>query len=815
MPLEACVDAMLPGPVWLPRDDGPPGIERDDEDALRRLRDALGADPSDPDAFVRALPFSVDDTTAGSENELQTAVCGPKESVDLPLEILRSNFLKNIRKRATAGDTSRRVLTELDEFLNNNPAQCWENSWVRFPHRRLSRYADAIFERDLLDDKGRPDSPRRLDAGNFVFRQDGEAWLRVPVSYLLKLALAQAVSGDAVEPALRDTAERLMGHFLNDNTSPETLSFYTTPTADGRRAGDALARETLTRYLMCQFLVQFANRTFDLIEHGQQALIYFAPHPPIRQKRLNDLIPDSFYRELFMSPCLSGWDRGAEKHQYMELCHQVLSRSQLNAVAKLREAGIITNNLVVLPNVSNVSLANNGTHISIGSRRLGRVLGAEPPAVRAEHEKCVGDLVIKIVEHFLPLFVGTYSAAPYRMDFWDFHPEKALGFLPHELDFTHLRMIWRRWKGKANLRFFGYAITPFGPLWLDRLVSYVFGLRGDFVADFRLVDYLVSLLSTDSSPALDGRLGNELALKRDLATMGVFDNKMSLYLLFKLRQFADRRFSGFEGRHYIVFASLLGDLAPATDLQALITAAAFQYALRGDVRHRDIPDDPFIESERRQIFFGAALGIPTFYIRKDTPNTLLRRIVGAAERTRPSHRYPGYVRVYNREYCRALVRVLREDAAGLIDALGLGDTVADLEERVTNPEERSATAALTRCILDEVGETSPMRMSGDDFNHAAEQYYRTTLRKAQMGEAFEVLEADARRLDLPGPAGGRAAEFIHSVRRDVIEERADADTLRRLIHLTLAIVRHNIDDAEARNHPRTKGAEHAVMAAAP
>jgi len=66
----------------------------------------------------------------------------------------------------------------------------------------------------------------------------------------------------------------------------------------------------------------------------------------------------------------------------------------------------------------------------------------------------LGDLVIKIAEHFLPLFVGTYSAAPYRMDFCDFHPEKALGFLPHELDYTHLRMIWRRWKKKADLKNF-------------------------------------------------------------------------------------------------------------------------------------------------------------------------------------------------------------------------------------------------------------------------------------------------------------------------------------------------------------------------
>jgi hypothetical protein len=132
--------------------------------------------------------------------------------------------------------------------------------------------------------------------------------------------------------------------------------------------------------------------------------------------------------------------------------------------------------------------------------------------------------VIKIVEHFLPLFVGTYSAAPYRMDFWDFHPEQALGFLPHELDAVHLRMLWRRWKKKAGLRLFGRPITPLGPVWLDKAISAVLRLRGDFVADYRLIDYLVALLSTAASPALDGQVGNEQRVKRDLAQLGIFMN---------------------------------------------------------------------------------------------------------------------------------------------------------------------------------------------------------------------------------------------------------------------------------------------------
>ena len=181
-----------------------------------------------------------------------------------------------------------------------------------------------------------------------------------------------------------------------------------------------------------------------------------------------------------MNPCLSGWDRGRKSTTICTSVTRCLSRSQLNGVAKLRDAEIITNNLVVLPNTSNISLANNGTHISLGSIRLSDHLQDKSSGFTAAHEKYLGDLSIKMVEHFLPLFVGTYSAAPHRLDFTDFRPEKALGFLPHELDYTHLRMIWRKWKSKARLRFMGQTISPFGPVWLDNPIRNILGLRGGF-----------------------------------------------------------------------------------------------------------------------------------------------------------------------------------------------------------------------------------------------------------------------------------------------------------------------------------------------
>ena len=501
---------------------------------------------SDRDTF-NALPFAGTDVTAGSETELQAVVIGRKEDIDLPQIIERSNYYANIAKRIAAGETPRKLITEIERYLNNNKDQVWENSWVRFPARLLSRFARDIFRSDLLVEKKAPHKGDRSDTGQFIFEQRGESFIRVPISYLIKLSIAEFIGCQPSLPkVMRKTGIRLLPRFLSDNTSPETLSLYVVALRTETGFGESLARETSKRFLLSQLLVSFANKKLDLTSTGQKALIYFAPNPPVRQQQLNDCISDTFYRELFMSPCLSGWDRGEEKHAYMHLCHQVLSRGQLNAVAKLQEAGIISNNLVVLPSLSNTSAANNGIHVSIGSRMLTKAMRENPNILTPSIEKTNGDLAIKIVEHFLPLFVGTYSASPYRFDFTDFHPEKVLGFLPHELDYTHLRMIWRRWKGKANNRIFGKPTTPFGPKWLDGFISKVFRLKGDFVADYRLISYFASLMSTEQSPALDGKLGNCDRLKRDLSDMGMFDPKMSTYLLYRLREFAVMGFSGFE-----------------------------------------------------------------------------------------------------------------------------------------------------------------------------------------------------------------------------------------------------------------------------
>ncbi|MGQ0809909.1 MAG: hypothetical protein ACT4OO_01615 [Nitrospiraceae bacterium] len=765
------------------------------------------------DLHLSALPFSAEDITAGSENELQAVVVGSPHQVDLPLTLEASNYFRNILKRAAAGDSPKRVIAQLEEYLHKNQRQVWENSWVRVPLANLSPYTSRIVSQDLLANKKNSHGSTRSDLPRFLISHRGEDCLRIPVSYLLKLALAQVTSDEQSAPiSIQALGRRLLRHFLNDNSSPETFSFYVVPLSPATHMGRAIAVETAKRFLLTQLLTMYANRRFRLSESGQRVMVYFAPHPPIRQKELNNLISDSFYRELFMNPCLSGWDRGEDKHKYMHLCHQVLSRSQLNAVIKLKDAGIITRNLVVLPSTSNISLANNGTHLSLGSRVLTQLQANGSLDYDGMKEKCIGDLVIKIVEHFLPLFVGTYSAAPYRLDFWDFHPEKALGFLPHELDFTHLRMLWRRWKKKAGVSVFGHPMTPVGPLWLDRLTSVFFGLKGDFVPDFRLIDYLVALLSTDQSPALDGAPDNEQRLKADLAQLGVFDESMSLYLLYKLRAFSVMGFSGFEGRHYSLFPSLLEDFSAAANLQALLTGLAFQYIAKGIVRHTDIPDDPSAESERRQLMFAAAIGVQTCNVRTDSPNHFLMKILAKTQKSRPSRRYTGYLRVRLPDYCQALVSTIEEEAPDLIEAFNLRDTLLNLRQRLDDPEQHAASGKVTADILKKTGTRSAMQLSGQEFNLAAEQYYRNTLRVRQLREAVDLLEHDF--IEIDAAADTRAqryrrmaisvigqrdtAEFLAMAKEGLLDETIDEHSLRQYIHLTLIAIERDMNQAGRR-----------------
>lgn len=747
-------------------------------------------------------PFVGDDTTVGMEYELQVVVEGDHKSVDLPITIRNSTFFKNIVKRTATGDLSPGCLESLKEFLFQNKSGVWENSWVRFPEYRLTTWTKQVLNTDFLADKSIQNSRKnRSDIQRFYCQHKGVKTLRLPVNYLLKLSLANVLSSkENYPPGLGKTGKRLLDHFISDNTSPEVLSF-TIPKARDEKIGALAARETARTLFFCQLLIQYANKSFGLEESGQKCHIYSAPHAPMRQKQLNDVVPDGFYRQLFISPCLSGWNKGEEKYRYMELCHKILSRSQLNTVGKLKDAGIITNNLIVLPNTSNTCLANNGTHVSLGSQLLSTLAGIGGDCFTPDIEKCYGDLVIKVVEHFLPLFVDTYSAAPYRLDFKDFHPEKALGFLPHELDFTHLRMIWRRWKKKADISFLGRTLTPFGPRWLDDTVAAVLRLKGDTVPDFRLIDYLVTLLSTETGPALNGMVGNQERLKNELTEMGVFDSTMSIYLPYRQRYFQLAGYSGFEGRSYSLFHSLKTDMADAVDMQGLITALASRYVLRGKIKHYDIPDRPSIESERRQIFFCSAIGIPTFYVRKDSGNRFMRKILSEVRSQRNSRRYKGYIRVRVDDYRLALLQLIKNDGGDLVETMGLNNQMDRLEQKLRREAETSSEAIIREAKQSLEGGKKVSWRDGAEFNRAVEDYYRTTLKKRQLAEGLDTFLQDCRRFEKQCGAevgalrevlgtGCGFSEFVEKHYGTVLTETADQEILEQMLAIALAVIQH-------------------------
>jgi len=759
------------------------------------------ADLSRQKLDVRLLPFAANDATAGTENELQAIVIGTRNAVDLPVTIERSRYYANIARRVACGEASRDLMRELRDFLTDNREQVWENSWVRFPRKYLSHFASQMLDMDLGITPV-PGQSTRSDRDKILFAANWGEWVRVPVSYLVKLALADVIGQQPELPqCLKLTAHRLLPGFLNDLTSPETLSFYLIDSRKSPQFGRAVATEMSQRFLLTHLLVEWANKAINLEAIGQRAGVNFAPHPPVRQRALNNCVSDAFYRELFVSPCLSGWSDGEVKHEYMRWAHEVTSRSQINAVVKLREAGIVTNNLVVLPNTSSVSLANNGTHLSLGSKRLGQYLTDLDSGFTMSDEKRLGDLVIKIAEHFLPPFVGTYTAAPYRLHFADFHPEKALGFLPHELDYTHLRMLWRHWKKKARLGIFGNPLTPLGPPWLDNSLARLFGLRGDLVADYRLIDFPIAWLCTDSTSALDGHDGNIDRLKNDLESMGVTDHRLKLYLPIALRAFHRSGFSGFEGRHYSLCDSLLADFAPAADLQRLITVLAYKYALSGTYTHRNIPDDPSSESERRLPFFYMALRLPAFNVRTHSPNDFLRRVVAMTENATAS-RHRGYLRLTLHDYCLALVRVLQQDAQDCIEMLGLEETIADLIERLQDPNAQ-AYGKLLNGILGHAGKSKPFNLEAREFNLASEEFYRRDLKQRFLKEALELLrhnlenlaetQTPALRLILSCLSPGH---FLREIEAAVLRDELTPEQLRVMISLVLLAIRSEMGDSD-------------------
>jgi hypothetical protein len=752
--------------------------------------------------LVERLPFGPDDVTAGVENELQTAIIGPHDCVDLPRTLAGSSYFQALAQ-GDGDPATQACRRDLHDYLHGNAHGVWENSWVRLPYQHLNAAAQATVAHDLLADKDLPDRGPRRDAGAFLLQQNGETILRVPVSYLHKLALSDALGADPALPAtLRDFGNGLLNHFTNDNTAPEQFSSYVMPLNRQRGMGRAVARETAQRFLLTQLLDAYANEKFQLASSGQRSTSYFAPHTPLGQKRVGRNLPDELYRELFMNPCLSGWNEGEKKYRYMHLCHQTLTTSRRLARLRVRESGISLRGGDSLDFATDTSLANNGTHVSLGSRLLTRHF--REAASGAAQEKALGDLAIKITEYFLPLFVGNYSAAPYRLNVGEFRAENALGFLPHQLNDAYLRQLWRQWRKKARRQ-------PSGSSWWSKAKGRVLGLQGDYVRDIRLLDYFVALPSGVGRPMLDGRLGNSTHAIQALERQHVYSSAMTLYLPYRLREVGRMGFSGFEGRYYSAFESLSDDLGRSAELQLLITALAYQYMAQGTCSAADIPDDRNSESERRQFFFASAAGVPVCYIRRDNLSPFLARILRHAQRVRPSNRHPAYLKVPVVEYQRALLFLLQTDGRELIELHGLQDTVKDLARRLEQPDEAGCAGRMQRDILADLGTNHPMETSANEFNQATERYYREHLRAKHVREAIDFLRADVEAMNSGAGlyAGALRAETrfviqgaggaapLHAMDNELLDGRMDTRTIVRAIQLLLLAIRH---DALQSNH---------------
>jgi hypothetical protein len=163
------------------------------------------------------------------------------------------------------------------------------------------------------------------------------------------------------------------------------------------------------------------------------------------------------------------------------------------------------------------------------------------------------------------------------------------------------------------------------------------------------------------------------------------------------------------------------------------------------------------------------------------------------------------MRIQINEYRRALIQVIREDAADLIELMNLHETINDLEMRINEPALYSAAGRLTAGILKEVNASSPLRVTAREFNSGAEQFYRTTLRHQHIEEAFEFLLHDCSTLDRAQSKlddsqrkalrvilqGQEAARFVMTAKEDVVHEQADTVTLQRLMNLLLFNVHHD------------------------
>jgi len=143
---------------------------------------------------------------------------------------------------------------------------------------------------------------------------------------------------------------------------------------------------------------------------------------------------------------------------------------------------------------------------------------------------------------------------------------------------------------------------------------------------------------------------------------------------------------------------------------------------------------------------------------------------------------------------------VRKSCPELVEHFGLLDILDDLDHRIKYPGNR-AVDRLTGGILKGTGARSPMQLDADEFNLAAEKYYRTSLRLQHVDEAFTILREAIEHVDelqsdnsfyrnvLQTTIGdANLVSFWLEARERFSHDRFDALTLDKLMKILLLIV---------------------------
>jgi len=140
------------------------------------------------------------------------------------------------------------------------------------------------------------------------------------------------------------------------------------------------------------------------------------------------------------------------------------------------------------------------------------------------------------------------------------------------------------------------------------------------------------------------------------------------------------------------------------------------------------------------------------------------------------------------------------------------EVIDNLEARIADPDHNAVSGKLTNEILQHAGASSPFKLSGNEFNMAAEAFYRKNLRKQHLAEALSVTADDCVKLEKAAAAddalakaisqalnGKQVCEFLSGIREDVLNENLNTGRLTSLICLLILLTCREMAEEERYN----------------